>query len=79
MQRAGARSPQIAQRKRARCGSGCWHRSVCDERGGRQIAEARMSPHLVVVPTPSLNHDLCLGARRRIPARKGIRLKELAR
>lgn len=62
MQRAGARSPQIAQRP-ARCGSGGCIVQFRDELGGRQIAEARMRAHFVVVAAPRIDDDLGLSAR----------------
>src|SRR6266702_1273760 len=36
---------------------------LCGERGGRQIAEARLRANLIVVTPPGLDHDLGLSTR----------------
>ena len=47
-------------RLRGRCVSGAKARGKL---GRRQVAPARMRPHLVVVPPPGLDHHLRLGPR----------------
>jgi hypothetical protein len=47
----------------ARCLTGRWSCSSRHELARREIVEARMRPHFVVVPPPCFDDDLRLGAR----------------
>jgi hypothetical protein len=47
----------------ARCLAGRWSCFLNHELVGREISEARVRPHVVVVPPPRFNDHLRLGAR----------------
>src|SRR5207247_5430925 len=53
----------VLRRARARCVMGRWPCSSRHELVGREVTEARMRTHFVVVLPPRFDDHLCLGAR----------------